>query len=392
MTGPSRRELLWRSSALLTGVAVGGIAAVPAAAVERRSRSTVRTYHLAADQVTWNYAPQGGNLITGAPFAGDERDFTVPGPARLGAVHQKSRYRQYTDDSFGTLVRPAAEDAHLGLLGPVLRAAVGDTVRVVFRNNTPFPASIHPHGVFCTRADEGATGSDGTTPSGPTGDVVAPGDTFTYTWEVPERAGPGPNDPSSIAWLYHDHSVTTGVPGTEAGLVGALVVTRRADATPDARPADVDQELFALFTEFDETGSPYFEQNLARYAPGQTVDTGDPAFRQSCRKASINGYLFGNGPHGTTATEPGLRLVRGRLARWHVFGFGGAGDQHTPHWHGNTVTVAGRRTDVVTVLPASMITADMRPDNPGIWQLHCHVDEHMLGGMATRYQVREATG
>lgn len=37
------------------------------------------------------------------------------------------------------------------------------------------------------------------------GDYVAPGKTVTYTWLVPERAGPGPGDFSSIMWMYHSH-------------------------------------------------------------------------------------------------------------------------------------------------------------------------------------------
>jgi hephaestin len=42
---------------------------------------------------------------------------------------------------------------------------------------------------------------------------------------------------------------------------------------------------------------------------------------------------------------------------------------------------------VVTLAQAEMITADMIPDNPGIWMYHCHVDEHMVTGMATLYKV-----
>ena len=34
-----------------------------------------------------------------------------------------------------------------------------------------------------------------------------------------------------------------------------------------------------------------------------------------------------------------------------------------------------------------MLTADMVPDDPGIWLFHCHISEHMEGGMVARYQV-----
>jgi FtsP/CotA-like multicopper oxidase with cupredoxin domain len=62
-------------------------------------------------------------------------------------------------------------------------------------------------------------------------------------------------------------------------------------------------------------------------------------------------------------------------------------DLHTPRWHGNDVLVAGKRMDVVHLLPASMVVADMVPDNLGIWLLHCHVNDHLTAGMVTRYQV-----
>jgi hephaestin len=60
---------------------------------------------------------------------------------------------------------------------------------------------------------------------------------------------------------------------------------------------------------------------------------------------------------------------------------------HTPHRHGNTVLLNKQRTDVVSLSPAQMVTVDMVPDNPGIWLYHCHVSDHMHGGMTDLYQV-----
>jgi hephaestin len=48
----------------------------------------------------------------------------------------------------------------------------------------------------------------------------------------------------------------------------------------------------------------------------------------------------------------------------------------------------GHRTDVVSLLPAAMAMVDMIPDNRGIWLFHCHVSDHILAGMSTRYEVR----
>ena len=53
----------------------------------------------------------------------------------------------------------------------------------------------------------------------------------------------------------------------------------------------------------------------------------------------------------------------------------------------NTVVVAGHRTDVVSVVAAEMVTADMVPDMQGIWLYHCHISDHVLAGMVARYQV-----
>lgn len=63
----------------------------------------------------------------------------------------------------------------------------------------------------------------------------------SYTWEVPERAGPGFNDPSSVMWMYHSHADET--LDTWAGLAGPMIITGRGVAVKeDGSPADVDSE------------------------------------------------------------------------------------------------------------------------------------------------------
>ncbi|TFC52659.1 multicopper oxidase domain-containing protein [Cryobacterium shii] len=96
---------------------------------------------------------------------------------------------------------------------------------------------------------------------------------------------------------------------------------------------------------------------------------------------SINGYVFANQPIDS------LTMKKGERVRWYVMGMGTEVDLHTPHWHGNTVTALGMRTDVVSLLPASMMEADMVPDDAGTWLFHCHVNDHITAGMLTRYRV-----
>ena len=62
---------------------------------------------------------------------------------------------------------------------------------------------MHAHGVFYDKASEGAPYADGTTTAEKADDAVAPGRTYTYTWKVPERSGPGSSDPASTEVDIH---------------------------------------------------------------------------------------------------------------------------------------------------------------------------------------------
>ncbi len=87
---------------------------------------------------------------------------------------------------------------------------VGDTIVIVFRNNLPtFRCGLHPHGVLYNKSSEGAPYMDGTWGEDKADDAVPPGGSHTYVWHVPERAGPGPNDASSVMWMYHSHTDET---------------------------------------------------------------------------------------------------------------------------------------------------------------------------------------
>ena len=347
-----------------------------------------RTYYIAADEVLWDYAPHNTNDITGKPFTPDEDVFTLNGPNRIGHKYWKSLYRAYTDATFTHLVprptscAPTARvcDDSLGILGPVIRATVGDTIKVVFKNNTSFPASIHPHGVFYEKNAEGAPYADGTSGSAKADDAVPPGGSWTYNWQVPDRAGPGPMDGSSVLWMYHSH--TDEIADTNSGLIGPMVITARGKADPaTATPLDVDREIFTYYTVENENLSLYLDRNLQELAGApHSISTADAdAFEESNKMHSINGYVYGNGPVPV--------MHKGQRVRWYVFTLGTEYDLHTPHWHGNTVTVSGMRTDMVQILPGMMMSADMTPDDVGTWLLHCHVNDHIAAGMQMRYTV-----
>jgi len=335
-----------------------------------------RVYFIAADELVWDYAPLGFNNITGQPFDDTANVFVQQGPQRIGKRYIKALYREYTDASFRTLKPVPAQWSHLGTLGPPIRAVVGDTIVVRFRNNTTRPISIHPHGVFYNKNAEGAPYNDGTSGANTNDDAVAPGRTFVYNWQVPERAGPGPADGSSVFWMYHSH--TDEVADTYAGLMGPLIITRAGQGRADGSPNDVDRELATMFFVSDENQSPYLDANITRFTDG-TVSPDDEDFIESNKMHSINGYMFGN--------LPGLNMNRGQRVRWYLMGMGTEVDLHTPHWHGNTLLIDGHRKDVTELLPASLLSGDMVPDDPGTWLYHCHVGDHILAGMMALYNV-----
>jgi len=362
-----------------------------------------RVYYVAAEPVTWNYAPSGADQIKGVrfdtstarfpdPLGSDfarypnvvEGDYLPGQPPELdgiGPVYQKVLYRAYTDSTFTERKPRPPKWEHLGTLGPVLRAEVGDTIKVVFKNMADRPYSIHPDGVSSTSFASLSTGSPsggslgGSSGTNRAGTGVPSGSTRTYTWPVPERAGPGPSEPSSVLWMYYSDVRMT--EDMTTGLIGPMIITERGMAGPSGTPTDVDREIVTMFSGSRENNSGLIRENIRRYVD-MPVDsaTAQPAFEITNFMESINGYVYGNMPRPT--------IREGERVRWYVFSGSG---KHTVHWHANTVLLRGRRTDMIDVGPMTKAVADMVPDNPGTWLLHCHVDVHFKAGMSALYKV-----
>ncbi len=319
--------LLKTQAAILLWLA---LATLPAAAATRH-------YYIAAEDVTWDYAPGGQDVLHGRQ---------IPPPWAGHTQWSKTRYIEYTDAAFS--VRKPQPD-WLGILGPVIRAEVGDTILVDFLNRSRLPHSIHPHGLRYDKANEGAL----YLPFG-AGARVPPGGRFTYHWLADEGSGPGKDDANSVVWWYHAH--INEPTETNAGLLGPIIITAKGKAKPDGMPIGVDREFVALFMIFDELKG----KNAGLFY-------------------TINGYIFGN--------LPGLVMQQGNHVRWYLLAMGNEIDLHSPHWHGKTVEYIGRHTDVVELLPGSMASADMVADNPGTWLFHCHVADHMEAGMMATYTI-----
>ncbi|KAG9512020.1 hypothetical protein KCU85_g9989, partial [Aureobasidium melanogenum] len=342
--------------------------------------STVRTYYVAAVEVDWDYMPSGMDNVNGVPIKESPQAAAVASNngQRIGHVYKKALFREYTDGSF---TQQSARPEWLGILGPVIRAEIGDTVKVVFKNLASHNHTMHPHGLRYTKENEGLSGAG----QDFGGNAVMPGSTWTYIWEVPERAGPGPLDPPSLAWTYH--SDAAGTQDVFSGLVGASIVYRPGELdkhtldVPAPAGSNLTEEVLTLFLIFDENQSYYIDENTlnkTNITEGELqVNRVDPGFRESNLKHTINGRMFAN--------LFGLNLTTGRDARWHVQALGNVVNVHTPHWHGNTLLWAQQRVDVVNVLPAQTRSLTMIVDNAGTWVHHCQVLNHRDMGMIMKY-------
>jgi len=364
---------------VLLAVLIASIAAATAVLASLPPlNGTVRSYFIAAEEIDWDYAPSNMDLFHGVPLSEspDAVMFTERGDTRIGKVYKKAIYMEYSDATFTERV---AKPSWLGFVGPIIRASVGDTIEVTFFNKASRPYSLHPHGVFYDKNNEGALYADNVTDK--MGASILPGSTYKYMWPVPPRAGPGPNDASSIMWSYHSHVSET--KDTYSGLIGPVIVYAEGVLQKNGLPEGIDREYALMLQVQDENLSWYIEENILTYTyKPSDVDPSDDDFIESNLMHSINGFVYGN--------LNTIFMCEDETVRWYVMSFGTEVDLHTAHWHGQTLTEWGHRMDVLELLPASMHTMDMLADNHGNWVMHCHVNDHMSAGMSSYFQVAEA--
>lgn len=299
------------------------------------STAQERVYYVQAEDVEWDYAPKGINVCENRAFNNDElifvqkrfqvelQDGTMANG--IGSKYQKTRYFEYTDATFTTRVKRSAHMQHLGVMGPVLRARIGEVIVVHFRNLAKEPTSMHPHGVFYTKAHEGAPYNDGTSGDDKNDDAVPTGGRHTYRWEVPARAGPGPGEHEEMKlWMYHSHR--NEISDTYAGLFGIILVIAKPDNfDPDTlMPTDGSREVFVHMSVMNEGGSFHIEENTRRSntnLPAIKLEEllENETFRESNLMHSINGYVYCN--------NPSFRLRLGQKSRFFFYALGTEGEK-----------------------------------------------------------------
>lgn len=87
-----------------------------------------------------------------------------------------------------------------------MRAAVGQVLTVVFKNNLGFPVNLQPAGLQAYLPPGTAANADAAALLSP---PAQPNATVTYRFLVPAAAGPSANEPSAKLWLYRWGSAGT---------------------------------------------------------------------------------------------------------------------------------------------------------------------------------------
>ncbi|KAG7260157.1 hypothetical protein CRUP_020888 [Coryphaenoides rupestris] len=241
-------------------------------------------------------------------------------------------------------------EEHLGILGPLIKAEVGQSIMVVFRNMASRPYSMHPNGVSYTKRTEGLSYDDESKYWYQYDNKVSPNTTFTYLWEVPERVGPLPGESYCRTWAYY--SGVNPERDIHSGLIGPLLVCR--ENTLNTKLSNM-MEFVLLFMTFDESQSWYYEKNSemmrSRKGRGGAGRTLDHNLKEKLKFHSINGIIF---------SLKGLRMYTKHLSRWHLINMGSPKDVHTVHFHGQTFT----NMDTVSYRQAVL------PLLPGYWEPH----------------------
>ncbi|XP_060234109.1 ceruloplasmin isoform X1 [Meriones unguiculatus] len=349
----------------------------------------LRHYYIAAEEIIWDYAPSGIDIFTGNNLTAPESDSSVffeQGATRIGGSYKKLVYREYTDGSFTTRKQRGPDEEHLGILGPVIWAEVGDIIKVTFQNKGPYPLSIQPMGVRFTVENDGtyhvppANSSKGGVPHPKAASHVAPKETFTYEWTVPKGVGPTYADPVCLSKMYY-----SGVDPTKdifTGLIGPMKICKKGSLLKNGRQKDVDKEFYLFPTVFDENESLLLNDNIRMFttAPDR-VDKEDEDFQESNKMHSMNGFMYGN--------QPGLNMCLGESIVWYLFSAGNEADIHGIYFSGNTYLSKGERRDTANLFPHASLTLLMKPDVTGTFDVECLTTDHYTGGMKQRYTVNQ---
>ena len=227
--------------------------------------------------------------------------------------------------------------------GPILRASVGDKIRIVLKNELPESTSLHLHGVRVPNA------MDGVDPY--TQSPIEPGQSFSYEFTALEPA----------VGMYHSHhNAQVQVPN---GLAGALLIGDWKDLgmksasgrLPDT-DGKADQEVVIVLNDSGTIGLSLNGKSFPATAP-YTLKVGETMLVHYFNEGSLTHPMHLHQPSGLVVAHDGAPL-------------------EYPFW-----------ADTLNVAPGERWTVAYTAKDAGVWAWHCHVLTHAETPTGMRYMV-----
>ena len=227
--------------------------------------------------------------------------------------------------------------------GPILRASVGDKIRIVLNNELPESTSLHLHGVRVPNA------MDGVDPY--TQSPIEPGQSFSYEFTALEPA----------VGMYHSHhNAQVQVPN---GLAGALLIGDWKDLgmksasgrLPDT-DGKADQEVVMVLNDSGTIGLSLNGKSFPATAP-YTLKVGETMLVHYFNEGSLTHPMHLHQPSGLVVAHDGAPL-------------------EYPFW-----------ADTLNVAPGERWTVAYTAKDAGVWAWHCHILTHAETPTGMRYMV-----
>ncbi|KAJ3587510.1 hypothetical protein NHX12_011107 [Muraenolepis orangiensis] len=337
----------------------------PQVRASRGRRSTTWTHYIAAEEVTWNYAPHL------QPTDSKLQSDYFRGPTqRLGFEYKKAVFVEYTDASF-----TQKKDATQTLLGPLLKGEVNDQVNIIFKNLASRPFNIYPTGLINVQP---LSRSQNKAEKDLRSMGVPPNSSFGYVWRLSPDSGPLEGDPQCLTQLYQ--STVHPERDLASGLVGTLLICKYQAMDTLGRLVGPDKEMRLMFAVFDENRSWYIDQNIHQYSPDPSrVDRANPDFYSSNVVYSVNGVIFRGREFATCQSD---------VTFWHVVNVGTQSDFLSVYFTGNPIKHLDAYRTVLTLFPMTGEMLPMEAELIGEWEISAFDGNLKSRGMSVRYTVK----
>jgi FtsP/CotA-like multicopper oxidase with cupredoxin domain len=234
--------------------------------------------------------------------------------------------------------------AYNGMIpGPIMRANVGDKIRIVLKNELPESTSLHLHGVRVPNS------MDGVDPY--TQKAIIPGSTFNYEWTASEP---------SVGMYHSHHNAQVQVPNGLAGaiLIGdwkTMAMTAAGGRTKDANNV-AEQEVVIVLNDSGTIGLSLNGKSFPATSP-YSLAIGESMVVHYYNEGNMTHPMHLHQPAGLVVAKDGIML-------------------ESPFW-----------ADTLNVAPGERWTVVYTPKDAGVWAWHCHILTHAETPEGMRYMV-----